>query len=202
MFSSVLILFFSALSVSGSSDIITVQPLDAPVSGGSVVIHWTPNEDVSSFSIELHHPNFNADFAIANNVNASAGEYKCDLPVVPATDGYTLELVNIEDITDVYGSSPEFSIAAPPSTSEQPTSTSTVARVSGTTTLPASVPASPAASGMSMSMPGIVSATSASASASSSAKHSGAAPLLAVRESGFFGASAVLVGVLSAAWIL
>jgi hypothetical protein len=47
------------------------------------------------FSIELHHPSFNADLAIANNVSPADGSKTLLLPIVPVDSGYTLVAVNI-----------------------------------------------------------------------------------------------------------
>ncbi|KAF7312804.1 hypothetical protein MKEN_00963800 [Mycena kentingensis (nom. inval.)] len=81
-------------------------------SAGTATITWSSTDSDPVFSIELHHDSFNQDFAIANNVNPAAKSITIDLPQVPAGDGYTLNFVNITDITKVYASSGEFSIAA------------------------------------------------------------------------------------------
>ncbi|KAJ7194884.1 hypothetical protein GGX14DRAFT_475707 [Mycena pura] len=101
---------------------IDVQAPVEPTSGALTTIHWTPDPAVPVFSMELVHPDFNDALAIANSVNGSLGYLKVDLPAVPADDGYTLQFVNISDIDDVYATSPVFAIAAPPTTSQAPTS--------------------------------------------------------------------------------
>ncbi|KAF7300195.1 hypothetical protein MKEN_01343300 [Mycena kentingensis (nom. inval.)] len=183
---------------------IAVEAPVAPVSGGETTIHWTPNSEVQTFSVELIHTEFNNAFAIANNVDASTGVLKCTLPSVPATGGYTIKFVNIGDINDVYGESSSFPIAAPPSTSETPSasmtptaSASASAYASGTATMPMSV--LPASATSSAAASASAASAAASASASASAKHNKAATLH-VRETFAVGATtAVLV---LACWIL
>ncbi|KAJ7496413.1 hypothetical protein FB451DRAFT_1359084 [Mycena latifolia] len=190
---------------------IDIQAPEAPASGGEIVVKWTPDPTLREFSMELTHPDFNAALAIATSVNPEAGEVSVMLPPVPPTGGYTIEFVNVTDINDVFGTSPEFSIAPPVSTSETPTPSETLASetasgASATATMPMTM------SGMSMSgMPMSGMSASASASSSASAKHSAASTTAssAAIPDRIYGAStavtctgAVLLGLLSAAWIL
>ena len=75
---------------------ITINAPKNLVSGGPATITWADEPgDPSTFSIELLNTAFHNSFAIANNVNASAGSVSLDLPSVPAGDGYTVEAVDI-----------------------------------------------------------------------------------------------------------
>ncbi|KAJ7093866.1 hypothetical protein B0H15DRAFT_143680 [Mycena belliarum] len=188
--------------------------IEAPVNAASsspIVIKWTPDPslDVKEFSIELVHPEFNEAFAIANSVNPTAGTVEVNLPAVPAAGGYTIEFVNVSDINDVLGSSPEFSIAPPASTSESASSSAT--RASGTLSGASATATAPMSGSTSMSMSGVTAsaASSAAASARSSAASASASPSSAAARTSVRGTSAALVctgvvsiGLLSASWIL
>jgi len=76
-------------------------------------VRWTSlTTDPATFSIELIHPQniVNGALAIANNVNANLGQLLVPLPRVPASGGYTLNLINPGNITDVYAASGTFEI--------------------------------------------------------------------------------------------
>jgi hypothetical protein len=98
-----------------------------------VTVEWavTSNQDPTVFTIELHHESFRADFAIANTVDASLFSLTITLPVVPTADGYTLRLVNVGNISDIYAESASFSIAGVATSS---TRSSTGSGTSGTGT--------------------------------------------------------------------
>ena len=75
---------------------ITINAPENLVSGGPATVTWADEPgDPSTFSIELLNTAFHNSFAIANNVNASAGSVSLDLPSVPAGGGYTVEAVDI-----------------------------------------------------------------------------------------------------------
>jgi hypothetical protein len=84
-----------------------------PTNSGQITIKWTnePN-DPDTWTFELTNESFNKQFAIANNVNPSASQLTLTLPVVPVGSGYTLQAVNIGNITDVFAETPEFAIGA------------------------------------------------------------------------------------------
>ncbi|KDR85922.1 hypothetical protein GALMADRAFT_132548 [Galerina marginata CBS 339.88] len=92
---------------------LTLDVPQNPTSGGSITIKWNsaPN-DPDSWSFELVNTVFHNSFAIANNVNPTAGQLTLTLPVVPVGDGYTLEAVNVGNIDDIFATSAGFSIGA------------------------------------------------------------------------------------------
>ncbi|KAK0229320.1 hypothetical protein EDD85DRAFT_142647 [Armillaria nabsnona] len=114
----------SALSLTVNSPSTTVT------SGGNITITWsTTASDPSSFHIELSNTVFNSQFAIANNVNASAGTLTVQLPEVVPGSGFAIQFVNIANISQVYTETSDFSIAnaasGTASTGAAPTATGT-----------------------------------------------------------------------------
>ncbi|KAF9528118.1 hypothetical protein CPB83DRAFT_894608 [Crepidotus variabilis] len=96
-----------------------------PTSQGTITIQWTSaNGDPDTWSFELVNVDFHDTFAIANNVDPAAQELTLTLPAVPARDAYTIQAVNIGNITDVYATSGSFSIGAVSSSSASGSSTS------------------------------------------------------------------------------
>ncbi|PPQ69664.1 hypothetical protein CVT26_001533 [Gymnopilus dilepis] len=114
-----------------------------PTSGGNVTITWSsaPN-DPETFSLELINTAFHNSFAIANNVNPTAETISLTLPIVPVGDGYSLEAVDVGNITNVFASTGTFSIGAS-TASFTPSSTSSGASVTS------ALSSTPAASGAS-----------------------------------------------------
>ncbi|KAJ6626746.1 hypothetical protein B0H10DRAFT_508655 [Mycena sp. CBHHK59/15] len=116
-------------------------------SGGDITIKWTLDQALPVFSIELFHTGFNNAIAVANNVNSEAGMIKIQLPSVPPAEDYFFQFVNITNISQVYGTSSNFSIAAPASTSESSTMSNIMTATSdmetmGTSGATATMPAS------------------------------------------------------------
>ncbi|KAF4611563.1 hypothetical protein D9613_004392 [Agrocybe pediades] len=179
MFNKLSLLAFAAPLVSA----LTLQVPENPTSAGQITIKWTsaPN-DPETFSFELINTAFNNAFAIANNVNPTAGQLTLTLPPVPVGDGYTLEAVNIGNINDVFASSPSFSIGAATTTSSSGSSTSASSTASGSRSVSGTASASvtgtssirPTSTSNSLVSPS-PSSTQPSTSASSSSS-SGAAP--------------------------
>ena len=63
-------------------------------SGGPATITWTFASGVpTTFSLELLSTVFYNSFAISNNVNPSSGTISLGPPIVPPSDGYTIEVV-------------------------------------------------------------------------------------------------------------
>ncbi|KAJ7146885.1 hypothetical protein C8R44DRAFT_973485 [Mycena epipterygia] len=196
------------------ASVVAAVDIEAPetvVSGGMTTIRWTPDsfESLDTFSIELVHPSFNNAIAIANNVNPVTGMVNVVIPSVPAADGYSIEFVNITDINDVFATSPEFSIAPPASTSDSATASTTMAA----NETAASRSAASASAFSTTPISGSVASMSASASGSGSAKGSAASATAssAARTQNVYGVigstavtctGIVLLGLLSAAWIL
>ncbi|THU76624.1 hypothetical protein K435DRAFT_878958 [Dendrothele bispora CBS 962.96] len=95
-------------------------PTDA-VSTQQSTLTWTATDSDTVFSIELTHPLLNDKIAIANNVNPGDQSITVTWPVLIGRDGYTVQAVNIGNITDVFATSSAFNIAAPPSVSQSST---------------------------------------------------------------------------------
>ncbi|KAK0227574.1 hypothetical protein IW262DRAFT_1264079 [Armillaria fumosa] len=88
------------------------NPSTTVTSGGNITITWsTTASDPSTFHIELANTAFNSQFAIANNVNASAGSLTVELPEVVAGSGFAIQFVNVANISQVYAETSDFSIA-------------------------------------------------------------------------------------------
>ncbi|KAF5312116.1 hypothetical protein D9619_002433 [Psilocybe cf. subviscida] len=104
-----------------------------PTNSGTITIKWTnePN-DPDTWSFELINKVFNNAFAIANNINPSASQITLTLPVVPVGAGYTLQAVNIGNITDVFAETPEFSIGAATTTLSSSAASTTASSGSAT----------------------------------------------------------------------
>ncbi|KAJ6504671.1 hypothetical protein C8R47DRAFT_154080 [Mycena vitilis] len=82
------------------------------VSEGSLTIQWsTSTSDPSNtFSVELIHASFNAELALANNVDSSSLSLTVELNNIPVGDGYTIAFVDISDVNTVFTQSEDFSI--------------------------------------------------------------------------------------------
>ncbi|KAJ7634048.1 hypothetical protein B0H17DRAFT_845700, partial [Mycena rosella] len=98
-----------ALGVSTAFSL-TANPLTSAIVGGQTTITWTSTSSDPVFSIELTHPSFNNDFAIANNVDPTKNSLTVLIPEVPPEDGYTLQFVNITNINQIFSTSSSFSI--------------------------------------------------------------------------------------------
>ncbi|KAF8174943.1 hypothetical protein BJ912DRAFT_39959 [Pholiota molesta] len=97
-----------------------------PTTGGQITIKWTNEQgDPATWSFELINVAFNNAFAIANNVDPASNSITLTLPVVPVGDGYTLQAVNIGNISDVFATTGDFSVGAASTTSTTALSTTT-----------------------------------------------------------------------------
>jgi len=138
MFNKVALLAFVAPLVAG----LTLQIPENPTSGGSVTIKWTSaSGDPATFTLELTNESFHNSFAIANNVQPESGQITLNLPVVPVGDGYTLEAVDIGNISNVYSTTGSFSVganAASSSSTSSGTSTTSTGTSASTLTSPLS----------------------------------------------------------------
>ncbi|KAI5118580.1 hypothetical protein M0805_004196 [Coniferiporia weirii] len=195
-------MFFSKLAVSLSLAVPFVSALSITTptnwtSGGQAVIQWAPVAgDTQSFSIELTNDVFHKTFAIANNIQTGELQLSLELPIVPVGDGYTLEFVNVGNVSDVFAATGDFSIGAVvSSTSSLVSSTSSAASTgsagsgssSGATTLtvPGSsqtssgfgVTVSASSTSGASSISGTTSGTSSSLSGTPSAFNNGAVEL-------------------------
>ncbi|KAJ6516571.1 hypothetical protein C8R47DRAFT_1205807 [Mycena vitilis] len=184
---------------------VNIDVLGPATAGGVITITWTPDPALDVFSMELYDADNSAPLGIANNVDPSKGKLDVTVPMITPGDGYTVYFVNVTDIDDVYGTSGDFSIAPPVSTSESSTST-------GTTSASAASVSTASASAVMSTYASMVSASaskSASVSASASRSAASTAASGAATRNGVHGASAaviytgvVLLGLFSAAWIL
>ncbi|KAF7433808.1 hypothetical protein PC9H_005774 [Pleurotus ostreatus] len=121
MFASVYTLaFFAALAAA-----LQIEPLQNANSQGDTRITWindaADTSRFSTFSVFLHHPTFNSDFALLNNQRPTDGGANVTLPAVPAQDGYTLRATDIANITD------EFAVSSPFAIGPEVSSTSSIA---------------------------------------------------------------------------
>jgi len=107
---------------------LTLQVPVGPTSGGQVTIKWASDAgDPDTWSLELVNTVFHNAFAIANNVDPAPQQLTITFPIVPVGDGYTLEAVNVGNISDIYATSPSFSIGATSSSLSSGASTATTA---------------------------------------------------------------------------
>ncbi|KAJ7205900.1 hypothetical protein C8J57DRAFT_137467 [Mycena rebaudengoi] len=104
---------FCTLALAVSSALaITITTPTSVTSGNTTTIEWIGDSSDPIFSIELMHPSFNDALAIANNINSSDNSISLVIPSVPTGDGYTLQFVNVTDISKIYATSSSFSIGA------------------------------------------------------------------------------------------
>ncbi|PBK92361.1 hypothetical protein ARMGADRAFT_1105122 [Armillaria gallica] len=89
------------------------NPTETVTSTGPITISWqTSSGDPSVFSIELINQSFNSQYTIANNVDSSLGSLSLTLPrSLPSAHGYTIELMNISNINDIYAQTGTFSVS-------------------------------------------------------------------------------------------
>ncbi|KAG2342043.1 hypothetical protein BDR05DRAFT_423110 [Suillus weaverae] len=107
--------------------------------GGVVNITWqATTADPGSFSLYMVNTIFHNTFAIANNVQASAGMITLTLPQVPVGDGYTVEATSNSNINSVYAQSGDFVVSA--MTTASTSSMSTMSMSSSSTGTPATAP--------------------------------------------------------------
>ncbi|KAG7443755.1 uncharacterized protein BT62DRAFT_843127, partial [Guyanagaster necrorhizus] len=93
-------------------------------SAGPITVTWTMSAgDPDTFSIELINQGFNRQFAIANNVDADLQSITLSLPELPTGSGFTIQLVNVSNINDVFAQTGDFSVAAASSSSTSASST-------------------------------------------------------------------------------
>ncbi|KAK0219449.1 hypothetical protein EDD85DRAFT_347684 [Armillaria nabsnona] len=168
-------------------------------SAGEITVSWTTSAgDPDTFSIELINQGFNRQFAIANNVDASLQSITLALPQLPTGDGFTIQLVNISNINDVFAESGDFAVAAASSlTSASATATNTAPTISGS--ISATLTGSAISSGVSASgsVAGSSTGTSGSSTGSASASSTGSFNSASRLELGSAGVLAAMLG-----WVL
>ncbi|KAK1222479.1 hypothetical protein PQX77_014688 [Marasmius sp. AFHP31] len=114
----------SALATLASA--LTLNAPQDPVVGRNVTVSWSDPSGTPVFHLELHHPTFNNDFAVANSVDPNLGSITFIMPEVQEQSDYTLRAVNISDISNVYAETGSFRIV------NQTTASSTEATASAT----------------------------------------------------------------------
>ncbi|KAG8934924.1 hypothetical protein FRC02_008906 [Tulasnella sp. 418] len=112
----------------------------ATLANGVLTLIWISQQgDPTSFSVELVQADRLIDrYAIANNVPTSQGSLTIPLPPVPAASGYSVQLVNVGNIDQVYATSPAFTVSEADFPSVQPSVASTTVISSAVPTLVAS----------------------------------------------------------------
>ncbi|KAK7042852.1 hypothetical protein R3P38DRAFT_2892408 [Favolaschia claudopus] len=128
--------FILLLCTTPTLSTLMVNAPSSPQSATTTTITWTSNASDP----------YNMAFAIANNVDPTLNQLVIELPLVRAGDQYTLEFVNITNISQIFAMSPDFSIAAAPAGVSSSSLTATISIV------PSSAIA--ASTGMSLSMGG------------------------------------------------
>ncbi|KAF8142696.1 hypothetical protein K438DRAFT_2029962 [Mycena galopus ATCC 62051] len=200
----------SAVLLASLTAAVVINVPESPTSGAPVNITWTPDPTLPMFSVELvNTKNFHNSLAIDNSVNPALGSITLVIPDVPPSDGYSLQFCNVTDINDIYGESDEFSIApTPPESSTTSTTVTGTLASASVASMTATMPMSGSTASMSaMHMSGVSALPSVSASASVSAASTRASSAAAPPSLQLEGASTtfvgvVLLGLLSAAWIL
>ncbi|KAL5519585.1 hypothetical protein ACEPAH_1268 [Sanghuangporus vaninii] len=138
-------MFFAKLSASLAliAPLVSALTIETPTgltSGGPATINWTAVQgDTQTFSIELINNAFNRQFALANNVETGSLTISLTLPIVPlsTTADYTVQFVNIGNLTDVFAESAPFAISESVSSA-----TSSTASASASASVSASASAS------------------------------------------------------------
>jgi hypothetical protein len=190
---------------------ITIDAPKNPVSSGSITVNWhsDPAVDPPVFQLYLFNEVFHDNFGIANNVDRSLNSITLVLPVVPAGDGYTIKAVALDNVGNVFGSSPNFYIGET-TASSTPSSTkfSTSSHASSSTQLGSTTSGSPSMTTSKSSTSGFGSTfkpsttstdTSGSASESAGASESSGAAALGVKKSIAASYSAFAVALVGAA---
>ncbi|KAG2107837.1 hypothetical protein BD769DRAFT_123970 [Suillus cothurnatus] len=129
-----------------AAPLVSALTLNAPTTasvGDLVNVTWeATTSDPSSFSLYMVNTIFHNTFAIANNVQTSAGLYTLVLPQAPLGGGYTLEATDNSNINDVYAQSGDFSVTAGTTTSATSTMSTSSGTSTGTMTTGTAMPAS------------------------------------------------------------
>jgi len=93
-------------------------------------VKWTFNDTDKPFSIELANDNIHSGLlaqgpiAVQNNIQPNTGSVSFELPDLPPASDYYLNFVAVNDVNDVYATSPKFPI------SDNPLTTTTSSHVS------------------------------------------------------------------------
>jgi len=105
---------FACLLLAPFAAALTVDPLTNAMSQSEVTVTWKlqGNNEPTYITIELHHESFRADLAIATTIDTTYESLVVKLGSVPAQFGYTIRLVNIGNISDIYAESAPFAIGA------------------------------------------------------------------------------------------
>ncbi|KZT43825.1 hypothetical protein SISSUDRAFT_501611 [Sistotremastrum suecicum HHB10207 ss-3] len=172
-----LTLFGSAVFASSAVRALTINTPTNWAGNQTNTVTWTSTAgDPPIFTIELLQTT-SPTLAIANNVNTSLGSIALTLPNFDVGPGYSLEFVNVGNISDVLATSGTFTIAQKDQVTSSTSSTSsgsaastftgsisTVTPASTTSTIPASISSS--ASSVLSSLSSVASSEQSSASSS------------------------------------
>ncbi|KAJ8093888.1 hypothetical protein PM082_009756 [Marasmius tenuissimus] len=146
-------MFFKLSLLSTLATLASALTLNAPqdaVVGRNVTVSWSDVGSTPVFTLQLHHPSFNNDFALANNVDPNLNSITFVMPEVEEQSDYTFRAVNISDITQVYAETGNFRIVnqtTASSTEATATATSPTGSASQTGTQSGSQSASTSGSG-------------------------------------------------------
>jgi hypothetical protein len=103
---------FAAMVVPLVSALILPAPENA-VSAGPLTLTWTSEAgDPDIWSFYLFHTTFHDALGIANNVNPALGSVTFTLSAVPPMSGYTVQAVDIGNISHSYATTPPFTIGS------------------------------------------------------------------------------------------
>ncbi|KIJ53677.1 hypothetical protein M422DRAFT_25500 [Sphaerobolus stellatus SS14] len=128
---------------------------------GSTTVSWQATDldtDPSLITVQLGNPQFRSQFALANNIPVTQGTLTIPTPGLTPEDGYTVQLVKIDNVNVIFAETPTFALlnanavaatsisAGAPSSSTSSTS-STASTSSGSNSTSASASASASTTG-------------------------------------------------------
>ncbi|KAK1235393.1 hypothetical protein PQX77_001386 [Marasmius sp. AFHP31] len=109
MFSKATLIALAAATVSVDA-LSFIQPQNVHASG-PLDLGWNFGNDDPFFTIELAHPSFRQDFAMANNVDPASGGTTVIMPALTEFDAqYVIRAVNISNINQEYARTAPFQV--------------------------------------------------------------------------------------------
>ncbi|KAL0579032.1 hypothetical protein V5O48_002975 [Marasmius crinis-equi] len=109
MFSKATLLALAATAV--SVDALSLHTPTNAHSASSIDVAWDFSDSDPTFTLELAHPNFRSDFALANNCDPASGGITVVLPTVTDFDAqYSIRAVNVSNINQEYARTGNFLI--------------------------------------------------------------------------------------------
>ncbi|KAL0579021.1 hypothetical protein V5O48_002964 [Marasmius crinis-equi] len=124
MFSKATLLALAATAV--SVDALSLHTPTNAHSASSIDVAWDFSDSDPTFTLELAHPNFRSDFALANNCDPASGGITVVLPTVTDFDAqYSIRAVNVSNINQEYARTGNFLIEQTVSSTTSGTASST-----------------------------------------------------------------------------